>query len=104
MQRAVECLVGLGPLPSSEKPDIQKLKTFEEALSKVTKPVSDEDARALVSLFGPDDCFGAAWTLLHLIETAPNWPLCDCLEEPDNEWIIRLRQRAERGRGSGRDG
>lgn len=97
MQSAVEDLVKLGPLPRSAKPDLVKLKRVEDALSRVTKPVSDDDARALVQLFGPDDCFGAAWTLVHLIETAPNWPLADVLEGTSNEWIVRLRERAERG-------
>src|SRR5262245_56831151 len=97
MQSAVEELVNLGPLPSSVKPDVARLKRIDNVLSKVTKPISDEDARALVRLFGPDDCFGAAWTLLHLIETAPSWPLVDCLEDSDNEWIVLLRERAERG-------
>jgi hypothetical protein len=55
--------------------------------------VSNDDARVLVRLFGPDDCFGLAWTLVHLIETAPNWPLEDCLVVTENEWIKVLKQR-----------
>ena len=31
--------------------------------------------------------------MLHLIETAPGWPLEDCLRK-DGEWIERLRRRA----------
>ncbi|MDB6032726.1 MAG: hypothetical protein JWM16_3064, partial [Verrucomicrobiales bacterium] len=34
---------------------------------------------ALVKVFGPDDYYGLAWSLLHLIESAPGWPLADCL-------------------------
>jgi hypothetical protein len=49
-----------------------------------------------VHLFGPDDCYGVAWTLLHLIESAPGWPLHDCLQDIRNEWTERLRLRAER--------
>jgi hypothetical protein len=30
-----------------------------------------EEPPALVSCFGPDDCYGAARTLLHLIGTSP---------------------------------
>jgi hypothetical protein len=41
-------------------------------LEKITKPVSDEEAQALLDPFGPDDCFGMAWTVLHMIETAPS--------------------------------
>lgn len=51
-------------------------------------------ARALVQLFGPDDCFGLAWSLLHLIETLPGWPSEDTLKGLHGEWIDRLRERA----------
>jgi hypothetical protein len=96
MQCTVTALVRLGPLPSSIDPDVAKLETIQNLLGKVTQPISDEDARALVRLFGPDDCFGLAWTLLHLIETAPGWPLADCLTNTGNEWVRRLRERAAR--------
>jgi hypothetical protein len=43
-----------------------------------------------VGLFGPDDCFGLEWSLVGLVETAPGWPLADCLENTDNEWIQGL--------------
>ena len=94
-QSAVSELVILGPLPSSAKPDVGQLEKFQSVLAKIKQPISDEDARALVRLFGPDDCFGLAWSLLHLIETAPNWPLEDCLQVSGNEWIERLRERAQ---------
>jgi hypothetical protein len=93
MQSAVQKLLQLGPLPSSANPNIAKLQKFQEILSKVKEPISDDDARALVQLFGPDDCFGLAWNLLHLVETAPNWPLEDCLRNTSNEWINRLKSR-----------
>jgi hypothetical protein len=41
----------------------------------------------------PDDCYGAAWTLLRLIETGPN-PVFTVRPEPGaNEWQHRLWQR-----------
>jgi hypothetical protein len=43
-----------------------------EQLEAIPKPVTGEEARALVSCFGPDDCHGVAGTLLHLIDTGPN--------------------------------
>jgi hypothetical protein len=55
--------------------------------------LSDEEARILVGLFGPDDCFGLEWSLVGLVETAPGWLLADCNENTDNEWIQLLRQR-----------
>lgn len=96
MQSVIEQLVKLGPLPSSPKPDVAALERIQALLAKVERPISDEDARALVTMFGPDDCFGLAWTVLHLIETSPGWPLEDVLGERGNEWIERLRQRARK--------
>ena len=94
MQRLVDELMKLGPLPSSAKPDVTKLEQFQTLLTQVVQPISNDDARVLVTLFGPDDAFGLAWTLLHLIESAPGWPLEDALCGPGNEWIDRLKQRA----------
>jgi hypothetical protein len=53
-----------------------------------------DEAKALVELFGADDCFGLAWTLLHAIETAPGRPILDALGDTENQWIARLKQRA----------
>jgi hypothetical protein len=97
MRKEVQELVNMGPLPDCETVTDAQLKTYESLLSRVTPPVSNEEARSLVCLFGPDDCYGLAWTLLHLIESAPGWPLYDCLKEAGNEWTERLRLRAERG-------
>ena len=93
MQQAISALLGLGPLPSSAAVTASMARTFEEHLQKVEMPVTDEEACELVKLFGPDDCFGLAWTLLHLIETAPGWPVETALDGREGEWIDRLRER-----------
>jgi hypothetical protein len=95
MQKAISVLLGLGPLPSSATATVPAMRAFEEQLSKVQTPVTDEEACALVKLFGPDDCFGLAWTLLHMIETAPGWPVQGALNGLEGEWGNRLRERAE---------
>lgn len=95
MQQAIATLVGFGSLPSSATATVPTMQAIEEQLSKVQTPVTDEEACALVKLFGPDDCFGLAWTLLHLIETAPGWPVKGALDGLEGEWIDRLRERAE---------
>ena len=100
MRQAVRELVALGPLPDEEAEE-ELIKRYEEPLLRITEPVTDEEARALVGLFGPDDCYGLAWTLLHLIETAPNWALEECLQDDGNEWIRWLRQRVENAREFG---
>jgi hypothetical protein len=95
VQDAVEELMKLGTLPSSVNPDVAKLEKLQSLLTRIEQPIADDDARALVKLFGPDDCFGLAWTLLHIIETAPGWPLSDALGDDRNEWNERLKQRAK---------
>jgi hypothetical protein len=93
VQAAILQLEKLGPFPAEAARDVARLKAIQELLEQVETPVSDDDARVLVKLFGPDDCYGVAWTLLHLIETAPKWPLADCLVDTENEWIKVLKQR-----------
>ena len=92
MQQAISALLGLGPLPRSTAAAVPTMQAFEEQLSKVQTPITDEEACALVGLFGPDDCLGLAWTLLHLIETAPGWPVDSALVGHEGEWIDRLRE------------
>lgn len=98
MQPAIKELVMIGPLPSSVNPDVVKLEKIQTLLAKIEQPISNDDARVLVNLFGSDDCFGLAWTLLHIIETAPDWPLNDVLDKTTNEWTNRLKQRASRAK------
>lgn len=92
--------MALGPMPSEASATHEKVEAFEKYLAVIAKPVTDEEAEALVKLFGPDECYGLSWTLLHSIETAPGWPLRDCLVNISNEWIKLLRERAERSGAS----
>jgi hypothetical protein len=98
VREEIRQLVSLGPLPPSASADESRLQTYEDLLKQISRPVTDEEARALIRLFGPDDCFGLAWTVLHLIESAPNWPIKEAIPPGSrNEWIQRLRERAEQG-------
>lgn len=98
MRPEIERLVQLGPLPSEPAASIEYLREAEKLILAVSKPVTNEEARALVTLFGPpDSCYGLAWSVLHLIESALGWPMVDCLENPNNEWVVSLRDRAVRG-------
>lgn len=87
----------LGPLPAEAGADPAKLLEFEKPIRGINPPLTDSEARLLVQLFGEDDCFGAAARLVTLIETAPGWPLVDCLAHTNNIWIRELRDRAIRG-------
>ena len=97
MRQEVIELSKLGPLPPSDKAVRENLQElvdkYEKLIMSIKKPVTDEEAKVLVTVFGPDDGFGLVWPLVALIESAPGWPLTDCLENTDNEWIQMLNQR-----------
>jgi hypothetical protein len=94
IRQAVRDLLDLGPLPSEDTEDERVFDLYYEHLSRISEPVSNEEAEALATLFGPDDCFGVAWTLLHLIETAPEWVPSETPQPGENEWLEGLRRRA----------
>lgn len=104
IRKEIQELLALGPLPALDSTDeslAHRIDHYADLLLSIDRPVTAEEAKALCTLFGPDDCGGVAWTLLHLIETAPNWPLKDYLltltDPPNSEWkwIERLKQRAK---------
>ena len=97
VRKEIEAMEALGTLPSEDARDIELMKKYDELYRAISKPVTDEEARVLVRLFGVDGCFGMASSLMHLIETAPGWPLEDCLYDLNNEWIVELRNRCIRG-------
>lgn len=86
-------LVKLGPFPPSQDVDLGRIKAQQELLEAIKSPVSEHEAKQLVTLFGPDDYYGLAWTLLHLVESTPRWPIQECLSNTKNEWINRLIAR-----------
>lgn len=83
-----------GPLPPSDSVGGEHLARLEDTLHKIAPPVTAAEAVALASAFGPedDDCFGLAWTLLHLIETAPE--AIDRLPANQNAWVDLIRGTA----------
>lgn len=92
----VEEFVSLGPLPDWNA-DEATIARHQEALMKITRPVSDDEAALLVGMFGPDDCYGLAWALLHLIESAPGGiPVKSEPSPSDNEWVRLLWDRSHR--------
>lgn len=89
-------LLLLGPFPA-EDADEAVIVRYQTAIEKIKRPISDEEAGLLLGLFGPDDCYGGAWALLHLIESAPHGaPLTSQPLDTDNEWLRRLWARAHR--------
>jgi hypothetical protein len=92
----VSAFLGLGPLPDSRVAEVEHVETLGAALGKITPPVSRDEAIELATAFGPDDCFGLAWSLVHLIESAPGGPPLDAIPQSNNEWIVTMRQRSAR--------
>ena len=98
MRPEVIRLVELGPLPTEddERPEdeiVALLSEYERNLDALERPVTDEEAMALLKVFHPsgDSCFGLAWTLLHSIETAPNWPARPATSEMGKAFESRLQ-------------
>jgi hypothetical protein len=91
-------LIQMGPFPAATKDsDEHDIDRRGAALNRIARPVNDEEAAALLACFGPDEAFGLAWALLHLIETAPGGcPIKEKPDEYDNEWIRRLWDRSHR--------
>jgi hypothetical protein len=93
----VEHLVSLGVFPDESIPEVSKVEEFQRAIEAIQRPVSTEEAARLITVFGPDDsCFGLAWAVLHLIESAPDLPFTAEPAADANEWIKRLWLRAHR--------
>lgn len=105
MRNEVNELLRLGSFPSSEDVIRSKMvdlvKKYQELILSIEKPVTDEEAEALARIFGVDDFFGLCWTLIDLIETAPNWPIEESFGNIENEWTEMLRDRAKRWRDAG---
>lgn len=97
MRPEIYRLVALGRLPSEDDADAEQVREYEVEYRGITRPITDEEAVALLGIFGEDGCFGLASSLMHLIESAPGWPIKDCLTDTGNPWVLELKNRAIRG-------
>lgn len=70
MRPEVSAFVASGPLPDQEAGE-DEIDRRARQLEAIARPLSLAEAEALAGCFGPDDCYGLAWTTAHLIETAP---------------------------------
>jgi hypothetical protein len=94
IRHVVEDLASAGPFPTEEA-TVGEIEETQRRLELITPPVSDEEAQLLLTVFGPDGCFGLAWTLLHLIETAPSALTTDYSKNSDNAWVRLLEERRQ---------
>lgn len=92
-------LVALGRMATDEQADTEPLRAdrWEAVVGELyeQRDVTDEEATALVGLFPEDDSnsYGVAWTLVHVVESAPGWPLPAALAQAGGPWADVLRQR-----------
>lgn len=93
----VQRFVESGPLPGEDAP-LEEIQKRERELLAIDLPASNEEARLLVKLFGPDQLYGMNQTLRTLIESAPENPLTS--EPPDdaNRWVKDMWARIENAR------
>jgi len=95
MRSSVTQLVALGQFPREQGATAPQVQEFEQVLQKVERPLTKEEAIALLAVFGQDGCFGLAWSLVHLIETAPGWPYAEARLHAANPWVSSLLERAK---------
>ncbi|MFC3912237.1 hypothetical protein ACFOSS_02005 [Pseudaeromonas sharmana] len=95
MREQIKNLVSIGVLPAEDVASVEEVKFIELIVSSIDGPITDDEAKAIVSIFGFDEFFGIAWSILHLVETAPHWPIKECLIRTDNPWITILIERAK---------
>jgi len=96
MRDTVAELIAPCRLPAEVEGDVPRLQAFEAAIKLIDPPVSDAEALALLSVFPASaaSCFGLAWSVLHLIETAPGWPIPEAKSQESNPWVQIMLQRA----------
>jgi hypothetical protein len=100
IRREVQDFIDAGPFPDSEVVSVEEVARLQELLEAIKEPVSDAEGLALVQSFGPDTFFGLAWSLMHLIETAPG---ALTALYPDSaglggDWTSRLNARVANAR------
>lgn len=98
MRTSIVRLVNLGQLPDEAAAEVPHLQEYEAALKDIEPPLSKDEAVALLSVLPSSDssCFGLAWSVLHLIESAPNWPYREAQIHSSNPWVQSMLERAAR--------
>jgi hypothetical protein len=96
MRTTVTNLVSLGRLPEERSAAVAQLQAFEAALKSIERLVTNEEAMSLLQVLPntEESCFGLAWSVLHLIETAPGWPLKEAKLHCSNPWVASMLERA----------
>jgi hypothetical protein len=92
-------ILSRGTIPSETDGEEAEFSWLEDALNSLELPLTNEEAAALAAVFGEDNYFGLAWTLLHAIETSPDPVYASDPGPSANEWQRRSWERARRSPG-----
>jgi len=98
MRTEVQRLAALGRLPSESAPP-EAIAGREVLVRAIAGPLDLNEAKALAQILGDDNCFGLAWSVLHLIETAPGWDLKH-IPSGSSPWLATMRARIFNARGA----
>lgn len=101
MRDAVTGLVAMGRLPDETLAELSDIDRRSHLLDEIARvQPSRAEIVALLDVFPADDieCLGLSWTLVHIIESRPDWPLWDALDARTGWWIDLLRLRLGNGR------
>ncbi|MES2641289.1 MAG: hypothetical protein V4850_17495 [Myxococcota bacterium] len=96
IRQEINDFLSLAPLPAEGDASVVQMEALEQALLRITPPLTRDEAVLLVGAFGPDGCYGLALGLVSLIESAPGDPVVLDVSG-DDTWVQRLRQRARNG-------
>jgi hypothetical protein len=94
----VQAFLDAGPLPSEDEATEEQLVMLQAGLKGISRPVTDDEAQWLATAFGPDNCYGLSWSLLHLIETAPGARDARYTRADDGFWPQMLAARVRNAR------
>lgn len=93
---AVALVAGLAPLPPEDDCSDELIMEMDAAIKAMPMQLNDEEALALLDVLSTPDrasYYGAMWTLIHAVETAPGWPLA-AMWTRQGPWLDTLRTRA----------
>jgi hypothetical protein len=86
----VRQLLDLGPLPDGSRvaKSRERLERSQRLIETIEMPVSNEEAEALATLFGPDDCFDPVPNGEMTLTIPPRPPYAATAEEGRQERIV----------------
>ena len=90
----VDKLVDVGRLPASDRVDKDYLESFQALLREIDGDLDKSDSIRILQLLGPDDCFGLAWSIVHIAENCSEWPFFSEMSGVDPGWVRILEERS----------